>query len=103
MADLIKQKKESVNLKIVIGNHPVRGARKKKKWESLRVLWNNNNRINICIVGVPEGEGRERERERESESLFKKKKLNLDWKLHKSGEGNGHLDPESIKDYNKMN
>ena len=54
-------------------------------------------------MGAPEGEGREREKERESESLLKKKKLNLDWKLHKSGEGNGHLDPESIKDYNKMN
>ena len=59
---MTKQKKESVNLKIVIGNYPVRGAKKRKKWESLRVLWNNSNRINICIVGVPEGEGRDRER-----------------------------------------
>ena len=64
MADLTKQKKESVNLKIVIGNYPVRGAKKRKKWESLGVLWNNSNRINRCIVGVPEGEGRERETKR---------------------------------------
>ena len=56
MADLTKQKKESVNLKIVIGNYPVRGAKKRKKWESLGVLWNNSNRINRCIVGVPEAE-----------------------------------------------
>ena len=47
---------------------------------------------------------RKRERERKRlRKLIKKQKLNLDWKLHKSGEGNGHLDPESIKDYNKMN
>lgn len=46
---------------------------------------------------------RKREREKEDQKAYFLKKLNLDWKLHKSGEGNGHLDPESIKDYNKMN
>ena len=46
---------------------------------------------------------RERKKENQKAYLKKKKKLNLDWKRYKSGEGNGHLDLESIKDYNKMN
>ena len=47
---------------------------------------------------------RKRERKKENQKAYlKKKKLNLDWKRYKSGEGNGHLDLESIKDYNKMN
>lgn len=46
---------------------------------------------------------RKRQRKKENQKAYLKKKLNLDWKRHKSGEGNGHLDLESIKDYNKMN
>ena len=37
-----------------------REKRLKTKEESLRELWNNINRTNIRIIGVPEGEERER-------------------------------------------
>lgn len=72
---LDKAEKESVNLKIVIGNYPVRGAKKEKSGK-LKVLWNNSNRINICTLWESQKEKEERER-RGSESLFFKK-LNLE-------------------------
>ena len=43
-----------------------RGKRLKTNEESLRELWDNVKRTNICIIGVPEGE----EREKGTENLF---------------------------------
>ena len=42
--------------------------RVKKNKDSLRDLWDNIKRNNICIIGVPEGEERERERQRQREN-----------------------------------
>uniref|UniRef100_A0A8D2BEY2 L1 transposable element RRM domain-containing protein n=1 Tax=Sus scrofa TaxID=9823 RepID=A0A8D2BEY2_PIG len=43
-----------------------REKRLKTNEESLRELWDNIKRTNICIIGVPEGE----EREKETEKIF---------------------------------
>ena len=43
-----------------------REKRLKTNEESLRELWDNVKRTNICIIGVPEGE----EREKETEKIF---------------------------------
>ena len=43
-----------------------REERLKTNEESLRELWDNVKRTNICIIGVPEGE----EREKETEKIF---------------------------------
>uniref|UniRef100_A0A5G2R9L7 L1 transposable element RRM domain-containing protein n=2 Tax=Sus scrofa TaxID=9823 RepID=A0A5G2R9L7_PIG len=43
-----------------------REKRLKANEESLRELWDNVKRTNICIIGVPEGE----EREKETEKIF---------------------------------
>ena len=42
--------------------------RMKRNEDSLRDLWDNIKRNNICIIGVPEGE----EREKQSEKIFEK-------------------------------
>ena len=41
-----------------------REKRLKTNEESLKELWNNVKRINILIIGVPEGEEREKEPEK---------------------------------------
>ena len=41
-----------------------REKRLKTNEESLRELWNNVKRTNICIIGVPEGEEKERRRQK---------------------------------------
>ena len=43
-----------------------REKRLKTNEESLRELWDNVKRTNICIIGVPEGE----ERGKETEKIF---------------------------------
>lgn len=61
-ADLIKQKKESVNSKdrplgIII---QLEKQNKKEGEKSLRELWDTIKKTNTHIVGVPEGKGKEK-------------------------------------------
>lgn len=63
-ANLIKQKKESTNLKR--GAKGKKKKRRKKTKETLRDLWDNINQANICLMGVTEGE----EIEKETKNLY---------------------------------
>ena len=44
--------------------------RMKRKEDSLRDLWDNIKRTNICIIGVPEGEEREKGPEKIYEEII---------------------------------
>ena len=44
--------------------------RKKKNEDSLRDLWDNIKRNNICVIGVPEGEEREKGPEKILEEII---------------------------------
>ena len=50
----------------ITGAEQKREKRLKRNDESLRELWNNIKRTNICVIGVPEGE----EREKGTEKIF---------------------------------
>ena len=53
-----------------------REKRLKTNEESLRELWNNINRTNIRIIGVPEGEEREKGTEKIFQEIIAKNFLN---------------------------
>ena len=73
----------------VIDAEQKREERLKTNEESLRELWDNIKRTNLCIIGVPEGEEREKGTEKKLKEIkaenfltwgknqsFKSKKLN---------------------------
>ena len=51
--------------------------RMKRNKDSLRDLWDNIKRDNICIIGVPEGEGREKGPEKLFEEIIIKNFPNM--------------------------
>ena len=55
------EQKEKINIQLEQNEE----TRVQKNEEKLRNLWENLNRSNICIIGVPEGE-----KQQESENLF---------------------------------
>ena len=55
------EQKEQINIQLEQNEE----TRVQKNEEKLRNLWENLNRSNICIIGVPEGE-----KQQESENLF---------------------------------
>ena len=60
-------------IEIITYSKQQREQRLKKKEQSLRILWENFKRSNICAVGVPKGDG-----ECDAEKIIWRKH---DWKL----------------------
>ena len=97
-ADLIKQKKETVNLKT---SHLKLFSQKCKKKKRMKEWRKPKGFMRHQILWVPEGE----EREKEAESLFQE----TSWKSLKSREGTGHpdswisLDPKNRTHWDQYN